>query len=88
MRWKTHSTTVRKLLAIVLLGLFTRPLLAQQAEEITINVKGLQTVALRSNAHVNWSMSGRLSIFDCRMVPTTTSPISMSRAGVLTPMPY
>jgi hypothetical protein len=57
MRRRTHCSTALKLLAIVLLGSFARPLLAQQAEEITINVKGIQTVDLRGNAHVNWSMS-------------------------------
>ena len=47
----------RALLAIMLLVLLVRPLSAQQAEEITINVKGLETVDLHGNAHVQWSMS-------------------------------
>jgi len=54
---KTHSSCARNLLAIVLLALLARPLFGQQAEEVTINVKGLQTVDLHGNAHVQWSMS-------------------------------
>ena len=54
---KIHSATTRILFAIVLLAFLARPLVAQQAEEININVKGLQTVDPRGNAHVQWSMS-------------------------------
>jgi hypothetical protein len=54
---KIHRTTVRILLAFALLALPAWPLLAQQAEEININVKGVETVDLHGNAHVQWSMS-------------------------------
>jgi len=57
MAWKTHSLSLRAFVVIVLLAWVTRPLLAQQAEEVTINVKGLQTVDMRGNAHVQWSMN-------------------------------
>jgi len=39
---------------VVLLG---RPCVAQQNEEITINIKGMENVDARGNAHVQWVMS-------------------------------
>lgn len=51
------DSTVAGALFIALLAFFAPPAPAQQAEEITMNVKGVQTVDLRGNAHVQWSMS-------------------------------
>jgi hypothetical protein len=56
MAWKTHSITARTLLAIVLLASLAPLALAQQ-DEVTINVKGVQSIDLRGNAHVQWVMT-------------------------------
>ena len=40
-----------------ILVMFAKPLQAQQAEEITINVKGMENVDVRGNAHVQWVMN-------------------------------
>ncbi|HWY42698.1 MAG TPA: hypothetical protein VNX66_04335 [Candidatus Sulfotelmatobacter sp.] len=42
---------------IPILAMFTKPARAQQAEEITINVKGMENVDARGNAHVQWVMN-------------------------------
>lgn len=40
-----------------ILAIFARPVQAQQTEEITINVKGMENVDSRGNAHVQWVMN-------------------------------
>lgn len=44
-------------LAYSLLAILIKPAGAQQAEQITINVKGIENVDSRGNAHVQWVMS-------------------------------
>lgn len=44
-------------LACSLLAITAKPAEAQQAEQITINVKGIENVDSRGNAHVQWVMS-------------------------------
>jgi hypothetical protein len=56
-----HPTTFPRLVLLFvtgsLLAMLANPLPAQQAEEITINVKGVENVDARGNAHVQWVMT-------------------------------
>jgi len=57
MAQRIYGFCPRPLLAIVLLVSLTQLVRAQQAEEIAINVRGVQSVDARGNAHVQWLMS-------------------------------
>ncbi len=55
-----RDTFLHAILIFMVLQVFAmlaKPVQAQQAEEITINVKGTENVDVRGNAHVQWVMN-------------------------------